>query len=250
MGGHSHWAGIKHKKGLLDAKRGKIWTRIVREIGIAARLGGGSPDSNPRLRKAIEDAKGANMPADNIKRAIQRGTGELPGAVYEELTYEGYGPGGVAVYCEGTTDNKNRTNSEVRFMFQEHGGNLGVPGCVAWMFKPKGIIRVAKSSGATEDRLLAVTLDLGAQDIDAAGESFEILTEPKDYDAVLQGLAGEKIPVESSELSRIPDSMVPVSEDLAPKVLRFIEALEGHDDIKNVYANFDIPEQVLAKLGA
>ncbi|MBI5883035.1 MAG: YebC/PmpR family DNA-binding transcriptional regulator [Elusimicrobia bacterium] len=249
MGGHSHWAGIKHKKGVTDAKKGKVWTKLVREITIAARLGGGDVGSNPRLRKAIDDGKAANMPSDNVKRAIQRGTGELPGAQYEDLLFEGYGPAGVAVIAEATSDNRNRTNSEIRFMFQAHGGNMGVSGCVAWMFKQKGLLLVAKSTGVTEDQLMSVCLDLGAEDIDGSGSSFEVLCDPKDFERLRQGVSAAKIPVESSEVSMIPDTLVPVSEADAPKVLGLMEALEDHEDIKTVYANFDIPEHVLAKLG-
>ncbi|MBI5624838.1 MAG: YebC/PmpR family DNA-binding transcriptional regulator [Elusimicrobia bacterium] len=249
MGGHSHWAGIKHKKGITDAKKGKVWTKLVREITIAARLGGGDAACNPRLRKAIDDGRAANMPSENVKRAIQRGTGELPGAAYEDLVFEGYGPAGVAIIAEATSDNRNRTNSEIRFMFQEHGGNLGVTGCVAWMFKQKGVLLVPKSGGITEDQLMSVCLDLGAEDIDSSGSSFEVLCEPKDFDRLRQGMEAAKIPLESSEIGRIPDTMVQLSEADAPKVLGLMEALEDHEDVKNVYANFDIPEQVLEKLG-
>ncbi|MBI4678456.1 MAG: YebC/PmpR family DNA-binding transcriptional regulator [Elusimicrobia bacterium] len=249
MGGHSHWAGIKHKKGVTDAKKGKVWTKLVREITIAARLGGGDPNANPRLRKAIDDGRAANMPSDNVKRAIQRGTGELPGVQYEDLTFEGYGPSGVAIICEATSDNRNRTNSEIRHLFDGHGGNLGVAGCVAWMFKQKGVIRVARTAGVAEDHLMTVSLDHGAQDLDSSGSFFEVLCDPKDYDRLLQGLAGAKIPVESSEMAMIPDTLVPVGEADAPRVLELVEALEDHEDVKNVYSNFDIPESVLAKLG-
>ena len=249
MGGHSHWAGIKHKKAITDAKRGKVWTKIVREITIAAKMGGGDPGGNPRLRKAIEDGKAANMPADNVKRAIMKGTGELPGVVYEELTYEGYAPGGVAIIVEATTDSRNRTNSEVRNIFAKAGGNVGATGCVGWMFHSKGVIRVSSSAGS-EDAVMTAALDLGAQDFKTEGELYEIYTDPKDFDAVKQGLEKQKIPIESSEISMIPENTVPVSEVEAPKVLKLIEALEEYDDVKNVYANFDIPEQVLAKLNA
>ncbi|MBI5211728.1 MAG: YebC/PmpR family DNA-binding transcriptional regulator [Elusimicrobia bacterium] len=251
MGGHSHWAGIKHKKGVTDAKKGKVWTKLVREIAIAARLGGGDVGSNPRLRKAIDDARAANMPSDNVKRAIQRGTGELPGAAYEDLVFEGYGPAGVAIICEATSDNRNRTNCEIKFIFGDHGGNMGVTGCVGWMFKQKGIVRVSKAGGATEDRLMGVCLDLGAEDIDGEGQSFEIVCDPKDFDRVRQGVLDAGIAVESAEIAMVPGTMVPIKdEESAQKVLKLMEALEEHDDIKNVYSNFDIPEAILAKLGA
>jgi YebC/PmpR family DNA-binding regulatory protein len=250
MGGHSHWAGIKHKKAITDAKRGKIWTKIVREITIAAKMGGGDPGGNPRLRKAIDDGKAANMPADNIKRAIQKGTGELPGVTYEELQYEGYAPGGVAVIVEVTTDSRNRTNGEIRTIFTKGGGNVGAEGCVGWMFKQKGVIRVSRAAYSDEDGLISKALDLGAEDVKSEEEAFEVLTAPNDFDKVRQGLIDGKIPVESAEVSMIPENLVPVSEADAPKVLKLIEQLEEHDDVKNVWANFDIPEQVLAKLNA
>jgi YebC/PmpR family DNA-binding regulatory protein len=189
------------------------------------------------------------MPSDNVKRAIQRGTGELPGVQYDDLLFEGYGPAGVAIIAEATSDNRNRTNSEIRFMFQEHGGNLGVAGCVGWMFKQKGVLCVAKSAGVTEDQLMGVCLDLGAEDIDSSGSSFEVLCDPKDFEKVRQGLSAAKIPLESSEVAMIPGTLVKVSEEDAPKVLGLMEALEDHEDIKSVYANFDIPEQVLEKFG-
>lgn len=248
MGGHSHWAGIKHKKALVDAKRGKVWTRIVREITIAARLGGGNPDGNPRLRKAIDDAKAANMPAENVKRAVQKGTGEIPGAQYEELAYEGYGPAGVAVFAEATTDNKNRTTSEVRRIFDSHGGNLGSAGCVAWMFQPKGYLSVRKAS-ADEDSLMSLALDSGAEDFKGeAADCFEIVTAAADFDKVKAALQAKGVPLESAELTMMPSTRVAVAGPEAQKLLQLMEELEAHDDIKNVYANFDIPDAVLARL--
>jgi len=247
VGGHSHWAGIKHKKALVDAKRGKVWTRIVREITIAAKLGGGSPDGNPRLRKAMDDAKEANMPADNIKRAIQKGTGEIPGASYEELTYEGYGPGGAAVFCEATTDNKNRTTGEIRKIFENHGGKLGGAGSVAWMFQPKGYLTVKKSA-AEEDALMSLALDNGAEDFKAAeSEVYEIVTAPSDFERVRASLAAQGIKPETAELSMIPSTSVKVEGPDAQKLLELVEQLETHDDIKSVHANFDIPDKVLAQ---
>lgn len=248
MGGHSHWAGIKHKKALLDAKRGKVWTRIVREITIAARMGGGSPDGNPRLRKAVDDAKAANMPAENVKRAIQKGTGELPGAQYEELTYEGYGPAGVAVFCEATTDNRNRTTGEIRKIFEDHGGKLGGAGSVAYLFQQKGFLAVKKAA-ADEDALMSLALDNGAEDF-KSGESggFEIVCAPADFEKLKAALAAKKIPTESAEVAMLPSTQVKVDGPDARRVLDLVEALEGHDDIKNVYANFDIPDALLAQL--
>ncbi len=248
MGGHSHWAGIKHKKAANDAKKGKVWTKIVREISIAAKTGGGDPGGNPRLRQAIDDARAANMPADNVKRAIQKGTGELPGAVYEELTYEGYGPGGVAVFAEGSTDNRNRTTNEVRKIFENNGGNMGQAGCVAFLFEKKGYIEVPKSK-ISEDDLLALTLDLGAEDIRSEGsEVFEVITPPQDFQAVLDALKAKGAAGETAELTMLPKTQVAVGAEAAAKIIGLIEALEDHDDVSKVYANFDIPEKVLASL--
>jgi len=249
MGGHSHWAGIKHKKAILDSKRGKVWTKCVKEITIAAKLGGGDPGGNPRLRRAIEDAKAANMPADNVKRAIQKGTGELPGVDYEELTYEGYGPGGVAMLVQVMTDNRNRTGDEVALIFTKNGGNRGAAGCVAWMFKPKSLIRV-KKEGVTEDNLIGDALDAGAEDVltdDPA--SFEVYGATADLDKIKDALAAKKYPIESAESTMKPDTLVACDENSAAKVLKLMELLEDHDDVQKVYANFDIPDQVLAKLG-
>lgn len=250
MGGHSHWAGIKHKKAITDSKRGKVWTKVVREITIAAKLGGGDPNSNPRLRKAIDDGKAANMPADNVKRAIQRGTGELPGVVYEELLYEGYAPGGVAILLEVTTDNRNRTNSEIRTIFAKGGGNVGATGCVAWMFKAKGVILVPKSCGMDEETLMNLALESGAEDFKAEADVFEITCQPADYEKLRAGLSAKKIVAESAELSMIPENTVPVAEAQAIQVLKLIETLEENDDVKSVYANYDIPDSILEKLGA
>lgn len=250
MGGHSHWAGIKHKKAITDSKRGKVWTKIVREITIAAKMGGGDLNGNPRLRRAVDDGKAANMPAENVKRAIQKGTGELPGVEYEELAYEGYGPAGVAMLVEVTTDNRNRTNGEIRLIFTKNGGNMGAEGCVGWMFKAKGLMTIAKSSVKDEDALLSKALDLGAEDVKTDDpEEYEVYTAPNDFDKVKEGLAAAGYAFVSSSVTKIPDNTVSVGEADAPKVLKLMEALEEHDDTKNVYANFDIPDQVLAKLG-
>lgn len=251
MGGHSHWAGIKHKKALLDAKRGKVWTKIAREIVIAARIGGGDAAANPRLRKAVDDGRAANMPADTIKRAIQRGTGELPGAVYEERVYEGYGPAGVAMIVQVTTDNHNRTLNEVRQIFRENGGNLGEAGCVAWMFKPKGFLSVAKPAPVDEDTLITHALDLGAEDVvtDVA-EAYEIYTDPKDFDKVKDGLAAHKIAAATAELMMKPDTLVPIGQiEPASQILKLVEALEDHDDVQKVHSNFDIPDEILDQVG-
>ncbi len=249
MGGHSHWAGIKHKKGILDAKRGKVFTKIVREITIAARLSGGAPENNPRLRKAIEDAKAENMPSENIKRAIQKGTGELPGAVIEELTYEGYGPGGIAVMVEVTTDSKNRTHSEIRKIFGEHGGNLGEVGCVGFLFKRQGYLTLKKAA-VTEDKLMELALDAGAEDIRSdEAEVYEIVTPPESFDAVKKRLEDAKLAPDSSEITMLPTTEVQVDEKGAAKVMSLMDALEEHEDVKNVYSNFDIPDAVLARLG-
>lgn len=247
MGGHSHWAGIKHKKALLDAKRGKAWTKIIREITIAAKLGGGDLAGNPRLRKAVDDARNANMPQDNIKRAIQRGTGQIPGAAYEELTYEGYAPAGVALLIDVTTDNRNRTLNEIKTVFTKNGGSLGAEGCVAWMFKTKGLIRVPVQGSPDADTLLGHVLDLGAEDLNTESDEHLVTTAPEDLEKVAEGLKALKIPVAAADVSRVPQSQVPVPPDQASHVLKLIEALEELDDVKSVSANFDIPEEVLTK---
>lgn len=250
MGGHSHYANIKHKKALADSKRGKVWTKVVKEITIAAKLGGGDPAGNPRLRRALEDAKASNMPSDTVKRAIQKGTGELPGVTYEELVYEGYAPGGVAVLVEVTTDSRNRSADDIALIFTKNGGNRGAAGCVAWMFKQRGLIRI-KKEGVSEDALIGDALDAGAEDVltDSA-DVFEVFTAPNELDKVKDALAAKKHPIDSSELIMKPENTVTVSETDAPKVLKLIEALEDNDDVQKVWANFDIPDQVLAKLGA
>jgi YebC/PmpR family DNA-binding regulatory protein len=245
MSGHSRWAGIKHKKGLTDAKRGKLFTKIIREIVIAAKIGGGAPESNPRLRKAMDDAREANMPADNMKKAIQRGTGELPGAVYEELVYEGYGPSGVALIVNVTTDNKNRTAGEIRRIFSQHGGNMGETGSVGWMFSTKGIFILEKSK-TTEDQLMTVALDAGADDINSDDpDSFEVTTSPADFEKVKKALDAAKIPIVSAEVTMLPKTYVKLSGAAAQQMLTLMNDLEDHDDVKNVYANFDIPKEII-----
>ncbi|MBI3003630.1 MAG: YebC/PmpR family DNA-binding transcriptional regulator [candidate division NC10 bacterium] len=246
MSGHSKWHGIKHKKAKADAARGRIFTRLIREITIAAKMGGGDPDGNPRLRTAIQAARAANMPADNIERAVKKGTGELPGVTYEELTYEGYGPGGVAVMVTVTTDNKNRTAAEIRKVFAKHGANLGESGCVGWMFEKKGVIQV-DAKGVDEERLLGVALEAGAEDVRQEEGLFEILTPPreKEFEAVRAALAKAKFPIASAELTMVPQSTVKLDGRPAEQMLRLMEELEDHDDVQNVYANFDIPESIM-----
>lgn len=248
MSGHSKWASIKHKKAIVDAKRGKIWTKLVREITIAAKLGGGVPENNPRLRKAIEDARAANMPADNIKRGIQRGTGELPGAIYEELAFEGYGPGGVAIYCEGSTDNRNRTTNQVRKIYEGHGGNMGSSGCVAFLFERKGYIRL-KKPGLSEEELMDLVLELGAEDLKSgSADEFEVITGPQDFERVRDGIKAKGVPLDSAELTMLPKTTVALEGANAASVLKLVEELEEHDDVSHVYANFDIPDELLASL--
>lgn len=247
MSGHSKWAQVKHKKAHTDAKRGKLFSGIVKEISIAARIGGGNPDGNPRLRAAIEKAKEANMPYDNIKRAIMKGTGELPGAFYEEAIYEGYGPGGVAVLIEVLTDNKNRTVSELRHVMSKNGGSLGEAGCVAWMFDKQGYILIDKKV-AEEDALMAIALDAGAVDMknDPMEDNYEIITAPEDMDDIKAAIDNAGIPVAFAEVTMLPKNYVTLDEKAAEQMTRLVDALEEHDDVKNAYANFNIPEELTA----
>jgi YebC/PmpR family DNA-binding regulatory protein len=240
MSGHSKWATIKHKKGALDAKRGKIFTRLIKEITIAAKQGGGDPDGNPRLRGAIAAAKAENMPAENIKRAIQRGTGELEGVSYEEITYEGYGPGGVAIIIEVLTDNKNRAVSEIRHAFTKNGGNMGAEGAVAWMFTKKGVIIVDKS--VNEEKLTEVVLDAGAEDLNDEGDNWEILCDPKDFEAVTNALKVANIKTEHAEVTKIASTYTKLEGSQANSMIRLLEVLEDLDDTQNVYSNFDMDE--------
>jgi len=246
MSGHSKWSSIKHKKAAVDAKRGKVFSRISKELSVAARLGGGDPDMNPRLRVSMEKAKEANMPAENVKRAIQKGTGELPGATYEESTYEGYGPGGVAILLEIMTDNKNRTVGEIRHLLTKQGGNLGEAGCVAWMFDEKGYILVEKKT-IDEDALMSQALDAGADDIksDPEEENYEITTAPEDLNTVKDFLTEKNITINLAEVTQIPQNYVKLEGKDAKKMLILMEALEDHDDVQNVYANFDIPDEMM-----
>ncbi len=242
MSGHSKWSTIKHKKGAADAKRGRLFTKIIKEMTVAARNGGGDADSNPRLRAAVIAAKAANMPADNIKRAIQRGTGELDGITYEELTYEGYGPGGVAVLLEIMTDNKNRTASEIRHIFAKYGGNLGETGSVRRLFEKKGYITVEKSAAA-EDSLMEIALEAGADDLTSSGDEFEIYTAPDQFEAVKSALEAKKIPMANASLDMIPSMEVELSGAKAGQMVKMMEAFEDNEDVQNVYANFDIDEK-------
>ena len=248
MSGHSKWATIKHKKGALDAKRGKVFTRLIKEISIAAKSGG-DPDTNPRLRTAIAAAKAENMPADNIKRAIQRGTGELPGATYEEFVLEGYGPGGVAILLDINTDNRNRTVSEIRHVFGKNGGNMAEAGAVSWMFHKKGDIVVPKSA-AKEDDLMAIVLDAGADDLRDDGDNWEVLTDPGSYEPVLEAVKKAGIEPLSSSVAMIPQSYIKLEGQAATTMIRLMEALEEHDDVQNFHANFDIDQKLLEEVAS
>jgi len=249
MAGHSKWANIRFRKERQDAKRGKIFTKLIKEITIAARMGGGDPSANPRLRTAIQNAKAANMPMKNIENAIKKGTGELPGVVYEEVAYEGYGPGGVALYIVCTTDNKNRTVAEIRHLLNKYGGNLGESGSVAWMFDKKGLIRV-KRANYDEEELLLLAIDAGAEDFRVEDEFYEIYTDFKELDTVRGTLEDQGIHIESAEVTFIPQNTVPLEGKQAEQMLKLMDALEDNDDVQNVYANFDIDEEVMEKLQA
>ena len=250
MSGHSKWASIKHKKASTDAKRGKIFTKIVKEISIAARIGGGDPAANPRLRTAVDKAKEVNMPAENIKRAIMKGTGELPGVSYEEYFYEGYGPGGVAILMEILSDNKNRTISEIRNIMTKSGGNMGEAGSVAWMFEKKGYILIEKTK-VDEDTLMSVALDAGAEDMknDPREDNYEVITAPEAMIKIKASIEAGGIPVSFSEITMLPKNYAMLDEKHAEQMIRLIEALEENDDVQNVYTNFDAPDEVMAKLG-
>ncbi|MBE3588041.1 MAG: YebC/PmpR family DNA-binding transcriptional regulator [Thermoanaerobacteraceae bacterium] len=241
MSGHSKWSTIKRKKAKVDAQRGKIFTRLAREIIVAARQGGGDPDANPRLKAAIQRAKEANIPNENIQRAIQKGTGELGGANYEEIVYEGYGPGGVAVMLEIMTDNRNRTAGEIRHLFSRHGGNLGESGCVSWMFEKKGLI-VVDRDGLDEDELMLAALEAGAEDMRTEDDSFEIITAPAEFEQVRSALVEKGIPVSEAEVTMVPQSTVKLTGKEAEQMMRLMDALEDHDDVQEVYANFEMEE--------
>jgi len=241
MSGHSKWHTIKHKKGAADAKRGRVFTKLIKEITVAARVGGGDPEGNPRLRTVILAAKAANMPKDNIEKAVKKGTGELPGVSYEEVAYEGYGPGGVAVYVQALTDNRNRTLPEIRHLFSKYGGNLGESNCVSWMFEKKGYIVIPKDK-ASEEALLEVVLDAGGDDVRDDGGSWEVLSPPERLHAVNEALSGKGIQATSAEISMVPKNTVKIEGKKAQQLLSMMEALEEHEDVQNVWANFDIDE--------
>lgn len=244
MSGHSKWHSIKHKKGAIDAKRGKMFSRLIKEITVAARVGGGDATGNPRLRKAVDDAKAVNMPKDTIANAIKRGTGEIEGVAIEEITYEAYGPGGVAIFIETQTDNRTRTVAEIRHLFSKNGGNLGESGSVAWMFQKKGTI-IIDSGAADEDRIMEIALEAGAEDVVNDGVSFEIVTAPEDFNGMLDALKTAGIEPQSAEVVMRPTNSVKVTGATAQQVLRLMEALEEHDDVSSVAANFDIPTEEL-----
>jgi YebC/PmpR family DNA-binding regulatory protein len=241
MSGHSKWATIKHKKGAADAKRGRVFTKLIKEITMAARLGGGDPGGNPRLRKAVDDAKAVNMPADNIKRAIQRGTGELPGVTYEEITFEGYGPGGVAVLIDAMTDNKNRTLPEIRTIFSKNGGNLGESGSVRFLFQKKGYITIEKDK-ATEDQVMEAAIEAGAEDARSSGDVHEVICSPEVLAEVKAKLEAKGLLLTVAELDMLPTTEVKVDQRKAEQIMRLMEALEDHDDVQHVWANFDFEE--------
>jgi YebC/PmpR family DNA-binding regulatory protein len=247
MSGHSKWSTIKHKKGRADAKRGKIFTKIIREITVAAREGGGDLNSNPRLRAAVAAAKAANMPADNIKRAVQRGTGELPGVTYEEMSFEGYGPGGVAVMLELLTDNRNRTTPEIRHIFSKNGGNLGENGCVSWLFTRRGLILVPRAPEMDDDEVMEIVLEAGAEDFDIEDEDYyRVFTSPDELHAVKERLETAGLEVEAAQMEMEPSSTTRLEGKRAQQMIRLMEAFEDQDDVQNVWANFDIDDELLA----
>ncbi len=245
MSGHSKWSTIKRKKAAIDAKRGQLFTKILREVTVAARLGGGDPDANPRLRAAVQDARSSNVPGEKLERAILKGTGDLEGVAYEEATYEGYGPGGVAVLVNTLTDNRNRTVSEVRHLFSKFGGNLGENGCVGWMFDQRGYFAIEPDAMSEED-FMELALELGAEDIATENDGFEIFTAPPDYNAIKQGLADRQVSVTTGQLAMIPQNTVEVEPKKLGPLLRMLEGLEDLDDVQNVWSNFEADEEALA----
>jgi len=249
MGGHSHWATTKRHKASVDAKRGKVFTKIIREITIAARIGGGDPDGNPRLRLAILKAKDANMPSDNLKKAIQRGTGELPGIHYEEFQLEGYGPGGCALLVDLTSDNRNRTVAEIRSIFTKNNGNMAEAGAVSWQFHKKGLLIVDRSK-VDEDKLMTVALDAGAEDIKTHDKIYEVITGPHEFESVKKALADAKIESSHAEITFIPENYIALDEKAAEQALKLVDILEDQDDVQKVHANFDIPEEIIEKVAA
>ncbi len=248
MSGHSKWSSIKHKKAAKDARRGKLFTKLIKEITVAARVGGGDINANPRLRTAVATAKAASMPNNNIDRATKKGTGELESVSYEEVQYEGYGPGGAAIMANVLTDNKNRTVSDIRRLFAKYGGNLGENGCVAWMFDKKGLITVDKSQ-VDEERLLSLVLDAGAEDVREEDEIFEVVTPPEDFEKVRERLEQKKIAFSSAQVTMIPKSTVSIEGKHVEQILKLTEELEDHDDVQSVAANFDIPKEFMEKAG-
>jgi YebC/PmpR family DNA-binding regulatory protein len=248
MAGHSHWANIQRSKGIADAKRGKVFSKLSRYIIIAARSGGGDPDMNLKLRYAIDKARAVSMPKDNIERAIKRGTGDLEGETYDEITYEGYGPGGAAILVDITTDNRNRTNGEIKKVFEKGGGKIGTPGSVAWMFERKGVLQV-NAAKTTEDRLMEVALDAGAQDITREGDFFEITCDPTSFSAVQEALTKATVPFTSAEITQVAKTPMDADKETQQKVLKLMEMLDDHDDVQNVYTNLNINEEVAAAAG-
>lgn len=248
MSGHNKWSSIKHKKGAADAKRGRIFTRLIKEITVAARLGGGDPDGNPRLRSAIATAKAENMPKENIERGIKKGTGELEGVVYEEASYDGYGPGGVAVLVDCLTDNKNRAVADIKHLFDRHGGNLGEPGCVTWIFEQKGLIVLDKDK-VEEEQLLELVLEAGAEDVKEQENEFDVITDPPDFETVKKAIDDAGLPCSFAEVTMIPKNTVQLEGKKAQQMLNLMQALEEVDDVNNVYANFDISDEVMEALG-
>lgn len=245
MAGHSHWAGIKHKKAAVDAKRGKIWSKLAKMIIAAARNGGADPSTNLPLRYAIDKAKAANMPKDNIEKAVKRGTGELEGVKYEEVIYEGYGPGGVAILIEALTDNRNRTTPEIKKIFERHGGSMGAAGCVSWMFTKKGFITV-RTDDVEEDQLMEIALNAGADDLQNTGEVYELTCEPSTFEQLKDALGEKEIPIQVSEISMVPQSDIQITDKHnAEKAISLLEAIEDHDDVQNTHSNLDIPDEVL-----
>ena len=248
MAGHSHWAGIKHKKAIIDAKRGKLWSKLAKAIIIAAKMGGGDPDTNLRLRYAIDDAKAVSMPKENIIRAIKRGLGEVEGGIPEEVVYEGYGPGGVAVLCEVLTDNRNRTAAEVRKIFEMSDGKLGTAGCVAWMFESKGFF-LLPAEATEEERLLELALEAGADDVRRSGDKFEITCDPAVFREVKAALEAAGLTPDAAQITRLPKTTVDLDADTAVKVLKLMERLDDHDDVQNVSSNYNIPDDVMKQIG-
>ena len=245
MAGHSKWAQIKRKKAVTDARRGQLWTKLLKEITVSARLGGGDPEGNPRLRSAVQEAKGANCPNENIDRAIKRGTGQLDGVTYEDATYEGYGPGGVAILVETVTDNKNRTVSELRHLLSKSGGNLGENGCVAWMFEKRGLFAIEKNT-MEEEAFMELALELDAADFAIEDEVYELYSRPEEFGTIRDELERREVPLAAHDLAMLPQSYVELDAETAPKLLRLLEALEDHDDVQNVWSNFHVDSEVLA----